>query len=208
LILIKTIKKMSKKKKKNYNNKSVKQIIVFSIILILLLSVFFIYRYKSNSNSVIESNNFIERFELKKMTSYDSVIFTGEYEDKIIKIKKYDDFDLEKSEQYISDKMFVINSLYREIHSPYPGELSNRIGCPEEYKPIKKENQPFNYYIIYASERLSYGACSDDLIRYKAINYFLYCEKENNFYHIELFIPKEENVSHYETLVKSIKCIK
>ena len=103
--------------------------------------------------------------------------------------------------------MFVINSLYRGISSPYPGVLSNRIECPEEFKPAKIENDPFDYYIIYASERFTYGVCSWDLIKYKSIIYFLYCDKVNNLYHIKLFVPLNENILSYIDLLDSIRCI-
>ncbi len=201
-----------KKKQGKIKKNSIKKISIWAFVFVLILfCIFIIVNLIGKEDATISSgvsNNFIENFELKKIPSYDSVMFTGEYDDKIIKIKRFNDFDLEKSEQYISDKMFVIESLYREIHSPYPGELSNRIRCPEEFKPLKKSNEPFDYYIIYASKRLSYGACSDDLIEYVSINYFLYCEKQNNFFHIELFIPKEENISYYENLLKSVRCLK
>jgi len=194
-------------KKKKINRKIL--FLAIGILVAVSLIIFFILALKiiRPQSSIGIYSEFTEKFNFEKKTSYDSTIFMGNYDNMILKIKRMDDYTLEMSQQYILDKIFVINSLFREIHSPYPGELSNRIECPDEFKPEKKSNMPFDYYIIYSTERLNYGACSYDLIKYKSINYFLYCNKQNEFYHVELFIPFIQNISVYEDSVKNLKCL-
>ena len=124
----------------------------------------------------------------------------------VIKIKILNNTTLKQAKNYISDKIFVINSIYREINSPYPGALSNRIECEEKFKPKTMENVPFDYYILYASERFTYGVCSWDLIKYKSVIYYTYCKETKNLYQIELFIPVDKGTSNYEESLKSIEC--
>ena len=71
---------------------------------------------------------------------------------------------------------------------------------------IRMEHPPFDYYLLYATERLTYGACSWDLISYRVIMYFAFCEADNSFYQIELFIPAGQDTAHYEKSLKSVMC--
>ena len=179
------------------------------IMLIIFVSFFLIFYQskKDNSISLEISNDFIKKFSINPVSNNDdSTTFNGKYRNLAIKIKMLKGVTLNQAENYISDKMFVINSLYREIDSPYPGALSNRIECGEEFKPEKKVNAPFDYYIAYASDRFTYGTCSWDLIEYKSIIYYAYCNKTKNLYQIELFVPANEDSSNYEQSLKAITC--
>lgn len=189
--------------------KTNKKKVLLLVILLLFFFVLYLLLKEESSYEIGISNEFIKQFMIEKSSeSYDTTIFNGEYKDKLIKIKILNNFNLEKAENYISDKLFVINSLYRGIHSPYPGDLSNRIECSNEFKPLKISNNPFDYHIVYASDRFTYGACSFDLIKYKSLFFFFYCENIEQFYQIELFIPINEDTLTYENSLKSIKCLK
>lgn len=137
---------------------------------------------------------------------HDSTVFKGRNKDVILKVTAFNDIGEEQASNYISSKLFVINSLYREINSPYPGQLSNRIECAEEFKPATVENSPFDYYLIYATGRFTYGACSWDLIAYRIILYFLHCEEENTLYQIELFVPVDDYAADHENSLKTLDC--
>ena len=153
------------------------------------------------------SGELLQTFQLEMQSEdYDSAVFIGEGADAGIRIHRFENWSIEKADNYVSDKMFVIRTLYREIHSPYPGPLSNTIECAEEFKPERMEHPPFDYYLLYATERLTYGACSWDLISYRVIMYFAFCEADNSFYQIELFIPAGQDTAHYEKSLKSVMC--
>jgi len=186
-----------------------KKFIFFLTVCILIVLIFTAILRKDNISSVNLgiSSDFIEKFQLKSISvAFDSTTFTGEYGNLFIKVNIFKNISQEKANIYISDKIVLINSLFREIGSPYPGALSNRIECPEEFKPLRISNQPLDYYIIYASSRFTYGVCSFDLIKYKSIIYFLYCDKDENLNQIKLFIPLDQDISAYEGLLKSIGC--
>ncbi len=188
------------------------KLVLFLFFIIIIFSFVFYTDYlrekEYNSFDLDISNNFIEKFKWKQSSyTHDSVTFTGKYEDLIIQMKVLKNIDLKKANIYISDKMFMINSLFRGVSSPYPGALSNRIECPEEFKPIKLANKPFDYYIVYASNRFTYGVCSWDLIKYQSIIYFLYCDREKSLYHIKLFGPINKEIPDYDKKLTSIECL-
>jgi len=172
---------------------------------------FFIYIYhQSNKANNIEleiSNDFLNKFKFEEISSdYDSATLNGRYDGSVIKIKILNNVGLKQSENYIYDKIFVINSMYRDIDSPYPGALSNKISCDEEFKPQKIPNTTFDYYMLYATSRFTYGACSWNLIEYRSYIYFAYCNESENLYQIELFLPIKKETTFYEESLKSIAC--
>jgi len=186
-----------------------KKFIFFLMVCILILFIFKTILTEDNIDLVNLgiSSNFIEKFKLKSISeAFDSTTLIGEYGDLFIKVNIFKNIDKEKANIYISDKIVLINSLFKEIRSPYPGALSNRIGCPEEFKPLRISNQPLDYYILYASSRFTYGVCSFDLIEYRSILYFQYCDKQKSLYQIKLFIPVDQDLSAYERLLKPIRC--
>ena len=186
-------------------------LIIYFIIILLTILVFTACSYNKSNNAIITDfslkSDFLDEFEILKTTeNYDSKTIIGKKEDFIIKTKKVGDISLIEAENRINDKMFVINSMYRDISSPYSGTLSNRIECEDEFKPKKIKNEPFDYYLIFATDRMTYGACSKDLIKYQAIMFFLFCEKSKNFFQIELYVPLNEDIVVFENELKDLSC--
>ena len=72
---------------------------------------------------------------------------------------------------------------------PYPEFMTRESGCPDKYKPVRKEGRLGPYYILYAGKRLTYGGCSEDLIEYRASIGFFYLPKEKRVVRLEYFIP-------------------
>lgn len=180
---------------------------------IIFFTGYFLYNLylKDNSKSVsgaTELNgDYLKGFLLDKISEgYDSKVFAGHKETKIIKINNIKIKNIQNAKSYINDIIFVLDTMYRDVRSPYPGALSSRIGCADEFKPKKNVYEPFDYYLIFASERFTYGVCSDDLIYYSSIMFFIFCEKGENFYQIEVFIPKGMDISEDLNGLKTIKC--
>ena len=146
----------------------------------------------SNSKS---DDGLIETIELKK----DNVI---------IKIKSIKKIENGTSEDYKNYKLNMINSTFETIKSPYPGRISLDIVCPEEFK-LSRVNTPdpdSTYYIIYATSRYSYGACSWDSIEYRVILLFRYCEDRKELHQVEFFIPIDKFNASYLEMAEKIKC--
>ncbi|MBT3408333.1 hypothetical protein HOD20_04105 [archaeon] len=182
----------------------------YIIIICILLHIIVSCNQNNHNTFKISALNLksdlINNFNLKEIENSNKKVYSGNYEHKIIKITVNENVQIDKIEDIIKEELFFINSLYREIHSPYPGQLSNRIGCEKEFKPKEFENEPFNYYFLYSNERLNYGACSWDLIKYKTLFFFHKCD--DLLYKIELFTPIEEDILKYVPELKSINCLK
>jgi hypothetical protein len=52
-----------------------------------------------------------------------------------------------------------------------------------------------------------YGACTLDLVGYKSIILFVYCDKKKTMYYMELFAPIPVNTPAYAKSLVSLECI-
>jgi len=61
-------------------------------------------------------------------------------------------------------------ALFEEHQAPYPGALSTSLRCPEALRPAALPDLPAARFALrlFANERLAYGGCADDLLRYRA----------------------------------------
>ena len=139
------------------------------------------------------------------MNESNNLIIKSNNKNEILKIQ-IENISFNNVNQTIEKKFLEIESLYREIHSPYPGIVSNKVSCENNYLPKKIENYPKEYLIVYATERLTFGACSKDLIHYQSIIYPIYCNKK--LFTFNLFIPLSEQINKYEDKLNKIKCKK
>jgi hypothetical protein len=188
-------------------NKTICFAVILLITLILITSCKGNKVYQTKITDFNLKSDFLKEFKITKTTeSYDSKTIFGEKESAIVKIKKIENIEINEAENYINDNMFVIESMYRGISSPYPGALSNRIECEEKFKPKKVKNKPFDYYFLFATDRMTYGACSKDQIEYHTIMFFLFCEKTKDFFQIELFVSLDKDIAFFENKLKEISC--
>lgn len=135
--------------------------------------------------------------------------FTANNGTVILKVEHAKDVDVAKATQYIDEKRFGIESLYQSTPSPYPDVLTRTIECPDKFKPVlnaTEDNRDSSYYILYANDRFTYGVCSEDLIKYRAVFYLVYCEQKNEIYQVELFTAPEEFTDELVDMLHSFKC--
>lgn len=183
---------------------------ILILVIILSISIFFIlinqqknlnYQLKKYGIEITEARDF-------KITKNNDDNITANQEKKRMKIKIFRDFNKEKSERYIEEQMALLESLFEPQLPPYPEFLTKETGCNEKFKPIKKESQYGNYYLLYAGERFGYGICTEDLIKYKASIGFFYCSTKNILFKIEYFIPYNKNPDKLINLNESFKCLR
>ncbi len=137
---------------------------------------------------------------------------TAKKDERIIKIEVVKNIDNKSAHRHIKERKYVINSLYNNIPSPYPGMVSNTIESPDEFKPkvmhIEVEGEKIPIYLLSSTPRFTYGASAEDLIRYRGALTFVYNQKEKILYRIDLFIPKEKyNEKEVLQWVRSLKFI-
>lgn len=114
--------------------------------------------------------------------------------DNFIKIEATVVQDEKESSKNVEEKTKIIRSLYNRIPSAYPGALSNTIEIPDEYKPVSKnlnDDPARPVMLLYTTARFTYGASTEDLIKYRSALMFKYCSQSNTLYRIEYFSPKE-----------------
>ena len=125
----------------------------------------------------------------------------------VLRIEAISGIDKKSADALIEDEIITIRALYGAALSPYPGQISNQIVCNKKFMPVfgKKENElNYSYFVLFATERLTYGACSEDLVRYKAILAWTYCLERSSFYRIQLFSPLDSEL--LEDLATSFRC--
>lgn len=112
----------------------------------------------------------------------------------------------------IDSKIELITNLYEKRFVAYPDVISNEIVCFDSYRPIVGEtnNQDSRiYYLIgLATNRFTFGACSDDLITYKALVAWYWCSGSNSLIQLEFMIPKNspDADSIIQTTLHSLSC--
>lgn len=129
----------------------------------------------------------------------------------IFKIEAITDIDIKSADILINDKILTIKALYGNALSPYPGEISNELICNEKFMPEfntkKTDRLSYSYFILFANDRFTYGACSEDLIEYKSILAWTYCDEKNIFYQFELFSSIESFSESNLELITSFSCL-
>jgi len=104
-------------------------------------------------------------------------------------------------------ELAMLKSIFEPQLPPYPEFLTKESGCAERYKPIEKESGYGKYFIMYAGERLGYGVCVDDLIKYKASLGYFYCKNSNKVFKVQYFINKEKGNDKISDLNNSFVCL-
>jgi len=106
----------------------------------------------------------------------------------------------EEAELQLQKKSELIHGLYTNMPNPYPGLISDEIVCGEEFKPELVLNGTELYIEGYVTPRRTFGACSFDLIAYRAFVRYLYCN--GNLVYIKGFVPL--NDTHSSEIAKQI----
>lgn len=195
-----TLKKMNKSKLKFL-------IIVFLILLFTYIFYQKIELYPPKNIDIVNTYGF-------KLTdshvSEDEKIYDIEARKNNIftKIKIIKDIGEKASDGYQDYQLKMINSIFEPLKTPYPSMVTNERICPEEFKPLKvnKNNTNSTYYLMYSTNRYSYGACSWDSVKYRVILLFRYCENDKELYRIELFIPIDDFNESYTKMAEKIRC--
>lgn len=101
--------------------------------------------------------------------------------------------------EYIYNKFILIKNLYQIQYSPYPGKISYKIGCPDEYQPIsniiKSDSIYINSLTLNANKALQFGGCISEFKYYK-LYYIYYISLINkHFYEIKFYTRSEKNIT-------------
>jgi hypothetical protein len=124
----------------------------------------------------------------------------------ILKVISFDDLSPTEASIYIEDKLSSVLSLYDLSFSPYPDQLSKTIECEDRFIPQRKNAGDGVLLVGFASARLTYGACSDDLVAYRSLLFLHYCSSSRNLHQVEVFVPLSVNESIYMDKIVDVHC--
>ncbi len=162
-----------------------------------------------------DSTLFLESRDLDRFTLIESINLEEKEllylvaDDEHLKVEKHANIDLESSERLVERDILLINGLFSNSISPYPGEISNEIECAEEFKPIFFETGigGRRYLTTYSNDRFGIGACSDDLLAYRFLMGWIYCPTVSELYSIRYFVPLEREPEELAEFFVNLKCM-
>ena len=111
-------------------------------------------------------------------------------------------------------KMERTKMLYQPRLSTYPEVVSNKITCQSKYWPefgeMIKEDLTIYYAIGQLTDRLTFGACADDLVKYQGIQLFYQCTSPSTMIELTVAImnPDEFSKDFLKLIPASVSCPK
>lgn len=195
----------------------------FFIILFMALFVIFLLSKSTAPKEVVSSDDILQEIGLSSLKSggFDvnkyyldeqkkSIKAIFNKSENLLKIEVIKGIDKRSADILLEDNIIMIRALYGNALSPYPGEISNELICNENFLPEFNTKQTnlleYSYFILFANDRLTYGACSEDIVRYKSILAWAYCDGKNSFYQFEFFSPIEMFSESDLDLITSFRC--
>lgn len=137
-------------------------------------------------------------YRFEPVEARDNIVFlsfTGDEE--VLEMTRISELAQPIADTVISDKIVMFKSLFEKQRIGYRGQHTEYIECPERFKPKYFEKQLesgyLRYFVGFATERFSFGACSDEDVRYKAINAYLYCNNVQTMFDIDYFGPMKND---------------
>jgi len=96
--------------------------------------------------------------------------------------------------ELVEEERYLLDDLFEDRQAPYPGQLTNTLRCPARFRPkaLDPPEQALDLVTLFANDRLGYGGCSLDLLRYHASMGFFYGESSGRLYRIEYFSDLED----------------
>lgn len=97
--------------------------------------------------------------------------------------------DPETAATRIDEHVAVVFNQFGDRQAPYPGQLSHTLQCPEKFQPVLLPSlgAAVSAVGLYANDRLAYGGCSEDLLRYRATIGFFYEPTSEQMMQVEYF---------------------
>ena len=126
----------------------------------------------------------------------------------ILQLKQYHNITREKARQMNEDRKYFILAMFRDQPNPYPGVLSNSIGCPKELQPQVKEDtiQARLFLKLMANSNLIFGNCAVSDNYYTCAYLLFFCPSKKAFFELKIYTPIKKPSFNYESLIASLRC--
>jgi hypothetical protein len=140
----------------------------------------------------------------------DSTVYTFTNEASVLKIEVLEHIEPSDANILIQDGVMGIQALYANALSPYPGDISNKIATDPAYRPrlVQATNAAtrFNYFLLYANDRLGYGATTKDSVKFKSLVGWFHCAARKEFFKVKMFAPLVTSDRDLEAMFFSLRC--
>jgi hypothetical protein len=162
-----------------------------------------------NSDDLPFSINYPNPLKLishENRTTYDYAEYASGED--IMQLKHYHNISKDKAKKIMGDRKFFILAMFQDQPSPYPGILSNSIGCPKELQPKAHEDtvRASLYIKLFATSNLIYGNCNTTDNNYYSVYCIFYCPVKQELFELKIFTPVKEPSFDYETFTPVTKC--
>lgn len=128
----------------------------------------------------------------------------------ILRIEVFPDFDEDTATMLRQEGIMGLQALYANALSPYPGDISNRLVAQEKFRPrffAKEVNGiSYQYFVLFANERLGYGVTSEDSVQFRSLLGWLYCGLDRCFYKVRYFAPWRTTDLEMERFFLALGC--
>ncbi len=182
-------------------------------LMLLLLIVTLISAGFKSSSEKMDGLPFVINYSLPlkiisqaSMEKYDYTEYaTGE---DILQLKHYRNHSKDKAKKMIEDRKFFILAMFQDQPSPYPGILSNNLGCPKELQPraIEDTVAVSLYFKLFATSNLIYGNCNINDNHYHCLYSIFFCPVKQELFELKIFTPIKKPSFDYKTFSPAIRC--
>ena len=128
----------------------------------------------------------------------------------MLRIEAVPNLGRQGAQTMLDDGIMGVQALYANALSPYPGDISKVVVSDARFRPqLVRTNwhgQPRNFVLLFANDRLGYGATTADAVRYRSLLGWFYCERADVFYKVRCFIPLAARQEELETFFLSLSC--
>jgi hypothetical protein len=130
---------------------------------------------------------------------------------RVIRVEKIATSDRAQADKFVNDKALELARVYEPHTSPYFAAVTNKSVCPYPYrlqhkKSAGSEGARFELYALFANDRMTYGACSQDQATYRAFVTLLECVSSNRVFVLESFVPVKQLAHADEQDLESLRC--
>jgi len=110
-----------------------------------------------------------------------------------LRLRVTPDLDAAAAAARVLETRQVIDNLFGDRQAPYPGQLSHTLRCPDRFQPaaVEPRGEALAMLTLYANDRLTFGGCSEDLLRYHATVGFFHDPVGRRLFQVEYFAALE-----------------
>jgi hypothetical protein len=142
------------------------------------------------SNYIFKDRLELNTYHAADVMTQDEISVTLKKEGRRLKIKWIQPHDIDAVTHLMK---LNIESLFQDYVAPYPGVVSKKITCPDEFKPTKislnNKQGTFNGYLFYANSRYTPGECVKNNISYFYYRGLFKCHEKSTVVDLVLFSP-------------------